>query len=134
MKKMIIGTVVCLTVCVSLIPSYRPKDPDVTEEAQNTRTENEVILTLRHRARTTTVPADADHVEIEWSGGEMQIPLEDLGAIANIVHLAQFAKVYAVCLDKDPKKLKELRKFSPRRFSMWERIVLRTPLSQRSWS
>ncbi len=89
MKKIIIGAVVCLIACVGLIPSCQPKDPEVIEEAHRTRGKTEIILTLRHRARTTTVPSDADHVEIEWSGGELQIPLEDSGALANVVHLAQ---------------------------------------------
>jgi acetyl esterase/lipase len=56
------------------------------------------------------------------------------GDTADSENLAEFAKVYAVCLDKGPEKLKELKKLSPRRFSMWERILLRTPAPQRSWS
>ena len=56
------------------------------------------------------------------------------GDSADSENLAEFAKVYAVCLDKGPERLKDLKKLSPRRFSMWERILLRAPLPQRSWS
>ena len=49
-------------------------------------------------------------------------------------NLAEFAKVYAACLDKGPEQLKELKKLSPRRFSMWEHILLRAPAPQRSWT
>jgi acetyl esterase/lipase len=49
-------------------------------------------------------------------------------------NLAEFAKVYAACLDKGPETLKELKKLSPRRFSMWEHILLRAPTPRRSWT
>jgi len=48
--------------------------------------------------------------------------------------LAEFAKVYSVCLNAGPKPLAELKKLSPRRFAMWEYMLLRAPLPQRSWS
>ncbi|MDP6546434.1 MAG: alpha/beta hydrolase [Phycisphaerae bacterium] len=56
------------------------------------------------------------------------------GDTSDSENLAEFAKVYAVCLDKGPEQLKELKKLSPRRFSMWEHILLRAPAPQRSWS
>jgi len=45
--------------------------------------------------------------------------------------LAEFAKVYAACLDGGPEYLKQLKALSPRRFAMWERI-LKAPPPQRS--
>jgi len=56
------------------------------------------------------------------------------GDTADSENLAEFAKVYAVCLNKGPEKLKELKKLSPRRFSMWEHILLRAPAPQRAWT
>ena len=56
------------------------------------------------------------------------------GDTADSENLAEFAKVYAVCLDKGPEKLKELKKLSPRRFAMWEHILLRAPAPKRSWT
>jgi acetyl esterase/lipase len=55
------------------------------------------------------------------------------GDTSDSENLAEFAKVYAACLDKGPETLKELKKLSPRRFSMWEHILLRAPTPQRSW-
>ena len=37
--------------------------------------------------------------------------------------LAEFAQVYAVCLDAGTKHLDELKKLSPRRFALWEKIL-----------
>ena len=37
--------------------------------------------------------------------------------------LAEFAQVYAVCLDAGPKHLEELKKMSPKRFELWEKIL-----------
>lgn len=56
------------------------------------------------------------------------------GDSSDAENLAEFAKVYAVCVDKGPEKLKELKALSPKRFSMWEHILLRAPTPQRSWT
>jgi len=56
------------------------------------------------------------------------------GDTSDSENLAEFAKVYAVCLDKGPEKLKELKELSPKRFAMWEHILLRAPTPQRSWT
>ena len=53
---------------------------------------------------------------------------------SNTEDLAEFAKVYAVCFNAGPERLAELKKLSPRRFSLWEQILLRTPPPQRSWT
>ena len=37
--------------------------------------------------------------------------------------LAEFAQVYAVCLDAGPEHLEELKKLSPARFALWEKIL-----------
>ncbi len=37
--------------------------------------------------------------------------------------LAEFAQVYAVCLDAGPKQLANLKKLSPKRFTLWEKIL-----------
>ena len=44
----------------------------------------------------------------------------------NVSHedLAEFALAYAVCLDGGPKYLSELRKLSPGRFALWEKILM----------
>jgi len=40
---------------------------------------------------------------------------------------AEFAQVYAVCRDAGPGPLGELKKLSPRRFALWENILLYRP-------
>lgn len=41
--------------------------------------------------------------------------------------LAEFAMVYAVCLDAGREKLTDLRRFSPRRFELWRTILDEAP-------
>jgi len=43
----------------------------------------------------------------------------------NVRHedLAEFAQVYAVCLSTGPEHLAELKKLSPARFALWEKIL-----------
>ncbi len=43
----------------------------------------------------------------------------------NVRHedLAEFAMIYAVCLDAGPEQLAELKKLSPRRFALWKKIL-----------
>ncbi len=53
---------------------------------------------------------------------------------SNTEDLAEFAKVYCVCYNAGPEKLAELRKLSPRRFSIWEHILMKAPPPQRSWT
>jgi len=56
------------------------------------------------------------------------------GDSSNTEDLAEFAKVYSVCFNAGPERLAELKKLSPRRFSLWEHILLRAPAPQRSWT
>lgn len=41
--------------------------------------------------------------------------------------LAEFAMVYALCLDAGDAKLADLRRFSPRRFALWKKILGEAP-------
>ena len=41
--------------------------------------------------------------------------------------LAEFAMVYALCLDAGEEKLADLRRFSPRRFDLWKKILAEAP-------
>ena len=41
--------------------------------------------------------------------------------------LAEFSRIYAVCLDAGPDKLAELQKLSPPRFLIWEKILKGEP-------
>ncbi len=49
--------------------------------------------------------------------------VSDYGDKVRHEDLAEFAQVYAVCLDKGSKPLAELKKLSPARFALWEKIL-----------
>ena len=51
------------------------------------------------------------------------ISVSDYGDKVRHEDLAEFAQVYAVCLDAGTKHLDELKKLSPRRFALWEKIL-----------
>jgi formylglycine-generating enzyme required for sulfatase activity len=52
-----------------------------------------------------------------------KISVSDYGDTVRHEDLAEFAMVYAVCLDAGPKHLAELKKLSPQRFALWARIL-----------
>ena len=52
-----------------------------------------------------------------------KISVSDYGDKVRHEDLAEFALVYAVCLDAGPKHLAELRKLSPVRFKQWRKIL-----------
>jgi hypothetical protein len=52
-----------------------------------------------------------------------KISVSDYGDTVRHEDLAEFAMVYAVCLDAGPKHLAELKKLSPKRFEFWARIL-----------
>ncbi|HBF16566.1 MAG TPA: hypothetical protein DDW37_02960, partial [Verrucomicrobiales bacterium] len=54
---------------------------------------------------------------------EDEISVSDYGDTVRHEDLAEFAMVYAVCLDAGPKYLAELKKLSPKRFEFWARIL-----------
>lgn len=51
------------------------------------------------------------------------ISISDYGDGANHEDLAEFAFVYAVCLDAGHQYLADLKKLSPKRFALWEKIL-----------
>jgi len=51
------------------------------------------------------------------------ISVSDYGDKVRHEDLAEFAQVYAVCLDAGAKHLGELKKLSPKRFALWEKIL-----------
>ena len=52
-----------------------------------------------------------------------KISVSDYGDTVRHEDLAEFAMVYAVCLDAGPEHLAELKKLSPKRFALWARIL-----------
>lgn len=52
-----------------------------------------------------------------------KISISDYGDHAHTEDLAEFAQVYAVCLGASPEQLAMLRKLSPARFALWEKIL-----------
>ncbi|MEE2639085.1 MAG: formylglycine-generating enzyme family protein [Planctomycetota bacterium] len=54
---------------------------------------------------------------------EDQISVSDYGDKVRHEDLAEFAMVYAVCLDAGPAHLAKLKKLSPKRFELWEKIL-----------
>lgn len=52
-----------------------------------------------------------------------KISISDYGDHVRHEDLAEFAQVYAVCLDAGPEHLAELKKLSPARFALWEKIL-----------
>jgi len=51
------------------------------------------------------------------------LSVSDYGDNVRHEDLAEFAQVYAVCLDAGPEHLAELKKLSPERFALWEKIL-----------
>ena len=51
------------------------------------------------------------------------ISVSDYGDKVRHEDLGEFAQVYAVCLDAGPEHLEELKKLSPTRFALWEKIL-----------
>jgi len=51
------------------------------------------------------------------------ISVSDYGDKVRHEDLAEFAQVYAVCLDHGPESLAELKQLSPERYSLWEEIL-----------
>jgi len=51
------------------------------------------------------------------------ISVSDYGDQVRHEDLAEFAQVYAVCLDAGTEHLEELKKLSPSRFALWEKIL-----------
>ncbi|MEC9096890.1 MAG: formylglycine-generating enzyme family protein [Planctomycetota bacterium] len=54
---------------------------------------------------------------------EDQVSVSDYGDKVRHEDLAEFAMVYAVCLDAGPEHLAKLKKLSPKRFGLWEKIL-----------
>jgi len=54
---------------------------------------------------------------------EDKISVSGYGDSACSEDIAEFAQVYAVCLDGGPEALAELKKLSPRRFVLWEKVL-----------
>ena len=52
-----------------------------------------------------------------------KISVSDYGDKVRHEDLGEFAQVYAVCLDAEPEHLAELKKLSPKRFALWQRIL-----------
>lgn len=52
-----------------------------------------------------------------------KISVSDYGDTVRHEDLAEFAMTYAVCLDAGPEHLAEIKKLSPKRFALWERIL-----------
>ena len=52
-----------------------------------------------------------------------KISISEYGDRVRHEDLGEFAQVYAVCLDKGPKPLAALKKLSPARFALWEKIL-----------
>jgi len=52
-----------------------------------------------------------------------KISVSDYGDRVRHEDLAEFAQVYAVCLDAGPEHLAALKKLSPARFALWEKIL-----------
>jgi len=52
-----------------------------------------------------------------------KISVSGYGDSACSEDIAEFAQVYAVCLDEGPEALGVLKKLSPRRFALWEKIL-----------
>jgi hypothetical protein len=52
-----------------------------------------------------------------------KISVSDYGDQVAHEDLAEFAFVYAVCLDAGPRELAKLKRLSPRRFALWEKIL-----------
>jgi len=52
-----------------------------------------------------------------------KISVSDYGDKVRHEDLAEFAQVYAVCLDAGPEHLAALKKLSPARFALWEKIL-----------
>ena len=52
-----------------------------------------------------------------------KISVSDYGDKVRHEDLGEFAQVYAVCLDAGPEHLAKLKKLSPKRFALWQRIL-----------
>ena len=52
-----------------------------------------------------------------------KVSVSDYGDTVRHEDLAEFAQVYAVCLGAGKKHLEELKKLSPKRFELWEKIL-----------
>jgi len=52
-----------------------------------------------------------------------KISISDYGDHAHSEDLAEFAQVYAVCMGAGPEHLATLKKLSPARFALWEKIL-----------
>ena len=52
-----------------------------------------------------------------------KISISDYGDNVRHEDLAEFAQVYAVCLDAGPEPLAALEELSPARFALWEKIL-----------
>jgi hypothetical protein len=59
---------------------------------------------------------------------EDKISVSSYGDSACSEDIAEFALVYAVCMDEGSEALAELKELSPRRFALWEK-VLRGPVA-----
>lgn len=70
---------------------------------------------------TRAVPGTLDQWKKAVSADKISVSAYGDGAIHE--DLAEFARVYAVCLDAGKDRLAELKKSSPRRFELWEKIL-----------
>ncbi len=89
---------------------------------------NANALVIAHEAGHTLeqVARSADpKILEEWTEAVKtdKISISNYGDHVPHEDLAEFAQVYAVCLGVGPKSLAELKKFSPTRFALWERIL-----------
>jgi len=85
-------------------------------------------LTIAHEAGHTLEQVFREsHPKIldEWEQAIKadKISVSDYGDHVRHEDLAEFAQVYAVCLDAGPEPLAALKKLSPRRFALWEKIL-----------
>jgi len=85
-------------------------------------------LTIAHEAGHTLeqVAREADpKVLDDWEEAIKadKISVSDYGDHVRHEDLGEFAQVYAVCLDAGPEHLAALKKLSPARFALWEKIL-----------
>lgn len=57
---------------------------------------------------------------------EDAVSISGYGDTVNHEDLAEFAMVYAICLDAGKERLAELKEKSPRRFAIWQEILTKT--------
>jgi len=82
MKTLDVGAVLCLSACIGLIPSCKPKE---NADGPGPRADHEVIITLAIPPVTAPASGNQECVTIDSRLGRALVPIQDRGEITRIV-------------------------------------------------